>query len=500
MMEHAGRGLAEAVQRRYAGRPPCYALGLVGSGNNGGDTLVALDYLAQWGWQVRAYLVRPRPQDDPLVQRFVGAGGLLASWEDDAQHSRLLEWLAESTVLLDGVFGTGIRLPLRGAAAEALSETRRILARFSHRPVVVAVDCPSGVDCDSGAAAPECLRADLTVTMAAVKSGLLAFPAAKFTGELELVGIGLEEFIAAGHALEAWQSLQNFVVEAAWVKAHLPPRPADAHKGTFGTALLAAGSVNYTGAAWLAGQAAYRCGAGLVTLAVPAPLHAALAGVFPEATWIPLPHEGGFVSGEAAAVLQEGFARATALLVGPGFGLEASTAEFVTRLLKIENLPPLVFDADGLRLLARLPDWHKRLPGTAVLTPHPGEMAALTGLGVPEIQANRLDTARDWARRWEHVVILKGAFTLVAAPDGRTAVIPVASSALARAGSGDVLAGLVVGLRAQGLAAFEAAATAAWLHAECGQGAARRLGSTAAVLAGDVLAQLPAVLAALENM
>ncbi len=499
MMEHAGRGLAEVVHRRYAARPPRYALGLVGSGNNGGDTLVALDYLAQWGWQVRAYLARPRPQDDPLVQRFLAAGGLLADGETDAQQGRLLEWLAECTVLLDGVFGTGIRLPLRGSAAQVLAEVGRILPRLPHRPAVVAVDCPSGVDCDSGSAADECLAADLTVTMAAVKSGLLAFPAARYTGELELVDIGLEAFIAAGHALPAWQALRNFVVDAAWVKERLPPRPADAHKGTFGTAVVAAGSISYTGAAWLAGQAAYRSGAGLVTLAVPAPLHAALAGVFPEATWIPLPHEAGFISGEAAAALQEELGRATALLVGPGFGLEQSTAQFVVNLLEIESLPPLVFDADGLKLLARLPDWHTRLPGTAVLTPHPGEMAVLTGLKVADIQAHRLETAQAWAQRWGHVVILKGAFSLVAAPDGRTAVIPVASAALARAGSGDVLAGLVVGLRAQGVPAFEAAAAAAWLHAECGLSAARRLGSTAAVLAGDVLDSLPAVLAELEK-
>jgi NAD(P)H-hydrate epimerase len=434
------------------------------------------------------------------VQRFVSAGGLLASWEGDKQRSMLLEWLAECTVLMDGVFGSGIRLPLRGGAAQALAEVGRILPRLASRPAVVAVDCPSGVDCDSGAAAVECLPADLTVTMAAVKTGLLAFPAAQYTGELELVGIGLEQFIAAGNALPQWQSLENFVVDAGWVKSHLPPRPADAHKGTFGTALVAAGSVNYTGAAWLAGQAAYRSGTGLVTLAVPAPLHAALAGVFPEATWIPLPHQGGFISSEAAETLREGLQRATSLLVGPGLGLEDTTGEFVTNLLKIENLPPLVFDADGLKLLAKLSDWHECLPGAAVLTPHPGEMAVLTGLKTAEIQADRLNTAQEWAQRWGHVVILKGAFTLVSAPDGRTVVIPVASPALARAGSGDVLAGLVVGLRAQGMPAFEAAAAAAWLHAECGLGAARRLGSTAAVLAGDVLAQIPAVLAQLENM
>jgi NAD(P)H-hydrate epimerase len=294
------------------------------------------------------------------------------------------------------------------------------------------------------------------------------------------------------------------------VREILPDRPLNSHKGTYGTALVVAGSVNYTGAAYLAGRAAYRIGAGLVTLGVPAPLHSVLAGQFPEATWILLPHEMGVIAEGAAEVLRENMERATALLFGPGFGMDDKTGAFISRLIgadqrsdrpgmgfpsmakegskkEKDELPPLVIDADGLKLLSRIPDWASYLPAPAVLTPHPGEMGFLTGLSVKEIQADRLEIARRFSKQWGHVVVLKGAFTVIAGPDGQEAVIPVATPALARAGTGDVLAGLIVGLRAQGVDAFPAAMAGAWIHAHAGLMAAEILGNTASVLAEDVL-------------
>ncbi len=506
MMEAAGAGLAQVVAREFAILDAPGALGLVGKGNNGGDTLVALAHLAQQGWQVSAYLTHPRPED-PLVERVLAAGGRV--WlAQDPDTPPLEALIAEHPVLLDGVLGTGVRLPLRGALAELLTRAKAAVQR--HRPAVVAVDVPSGIDCDTGQAAEQVLPAQLTVTMAAVKVGMVLPPALPLVGRIEVVDIGLPP------DLPTWAQVRRFVPDATAVQAVLPPRPADAHKGTFGTAVVAAGSVNFTGAALLAGEAAYRSGAGLVTLAVPYPLHAALAGALPEATWILLPDELGVIAARAAEVLTRNLGRATALLVGPGFGLEDTTAEFLTRLLGVEpdtrpragflarpeappqatkpDLPPLVVDADGLKLLARIDDWPQRLPGPAVLTPHPGEMAVLTGLSVAEIQSQRLAVAEQYARQWGHVVVLKGAGTLIAAPDGRTAAIPVATPALARAGTGDVLAGIIVGLRAQGVDAFEAAWAGAWLHAQAGLKALALLGHSAAVLAGDVLAALPDVL------
>jgi NAD(P)H-hydrate epimerase len=386
-------------------------------------------------------------------------------------------------LLLDGV---PRRLPLKAEVAKSLDFTRRKLEELEDPPVVVAVDCPSGVDCDSGEAAPECLPAELTVTMAAVKHGLLKFPAYHLVGGLRVVGIGLAQ---EGEGLQAWVNIRCILPDLEWVRAVLPRRPLEAHKGTFGTALIAAGSASYTGAAWLAGQAAYRVGAGLVTLAVPAPLHAALAGGFPEATWVLLPEQGGFIAARADAALRPHLGKATALLVGPGFGLEPMTAEFLARLLSSTDagLPPMVVDADGLKLLRQIPDWARRLPSPAVLTPHPGEMSVLTGLPKEQIQADRLGLAGRCSQEWGHVVVLKGAFTIIAAPDGAAAIIPVATPALARAGTGDVLAGLIAGLRAQGVQAFEAAVAGAWIHAYAGLQAVEEVGNPASVLAGDVL-------------
>jgi len=513
MMENAGQGLADIVLEIFEGDLESEAVGLVGPGNNGSDTLVALAALAGEGWKTRAYLVKRKK--DELVKRFTEAGGEIIAGE--SAFEQLAEAIGTADVLLDGVLGTGTRLPLKKDVAELLSEVNDILDGLDEFPLVIAVDCPSGVDCDSGEVADETIAADLTVTMAAVKQGLLKLPAFEYVGDLEVVDIGLSE------DLPSLKELKIEVAEADSIAALLPERPIDAHKGTFGTALIAAGSINYTGAAVLAGEAAYRVGAGLVTLAIPAALHGALAGRFPEATWVLLPHEMGSISANGAEVLAKNFERASALLVGPGFGTENSTKEFIENILegkysakravqrigfvhqesekKEENkskLPPLVFDADGLTLLAQIKDWQKKLPAPAVLTPHPGEMSSLTELSKDEIQEKRIEIASKYAKEWGHVVVLKGAFTVIASPDGRMTVIPVASPALARAGTGDVLAGLIVGLRAQGLEAYEAAVAGAWIHAQAGLYAADDLGTTASVLAGDVLDSISDVISDLE--
>jgi len=374
------------------------------------------------------------------------------------------------------------------------------------------------VDCETGETADECIPADLTVTMAAVKQGLLKLPAYEFVGDLSVVDIGLPD------DLSALNKVKTEVADEMLVSGLLPERPLEAHKGIFGTALIVAGSASYTGAAILSGKAAYRVGAGLVTMGIPSMIHSTLAGGFPEATWSLLPHERGFISREAVKPLSKNFERATSLLVGPGFGMEDTTGDFLKELLTRENapkkssgrigflpeqasaeenesaseLPPMVIDADGLKLLAKIDDWHTLLPQAAVLTPHPGEMAVLTGLSTDEIQNDRMGVATKYSQEWGHVVVLKGAFTIIAAPDGNATVIPVASPALARAGTGDVLAGLIVGLRAQGLDAYDAAVAGAWIHAQAGLVAAEAYGSTASVLAGDVLDAIPDVMADLE--
>jgi len=492
MMEHAGHGLAQIVRSLFEKdeeEEEKIALGLVGSGNNGGDTLVALATLAQCGWEAVAYLARPRPEDDILIRRLIENGGEVLSLEQDPDLHTLDVWISSSTVLLDGILGTGVQLPLKPELANFI----RHVALFEPLPYVVAVDCPSGVDCESGAAAEDCIQADMTICMEAIKAGLLRFPAFKFVGELKTIDLELPK---------DYTSEENYIGEVVTpdlVRTLLPKRPLEAHKGTFGTAMIVAGSTNYTGAVFLAGKSAYRIGAGLVRMAIPGPLHAVLAGHLPEAIWLILPHSDGVISSGAEDVLIRNLENVTALLIGPGLGLEDTTAEFLQRLLTsklsiLSKLPPLVIDADGLTLLAKIPDWPKLLPGSTILTPHPGEMSRLTGLETRLIQADRIEVARHFSVEWKHVVVLKGALTVISDPKGRIAVVPVATPALARAGTGDVLAGIITGLLAQGLSPADAALAGAWLHAKAGIIASNLIGHPAAVLAHDILDALPEVL------
>jgi len=520
MMERAGRAVAEAIVTRREVRDK-RVLVLVGPGHNGGDGLVAARHLAQSGAHPVCYLLKPR---DPAADdnfRLVRERGLAVVLASEDEKWRKLDRLArEADMIVDGLLGTGTRLPLRGALAEILTLVGQTLAARRqaphepitpliaasapvehNRPFVVAVDGPSGLDYESGALDEAALPADLTVTFAYPKPAHFCFPGAGALGELVVADIGTDPALAKDVPLE--------VITPEMMRQWLPPRRLDAHKGTFGKALIVAGSLNYTGAAYLAGAAATRAGAGLVTLALPAAIHTAIASRLAEATYLLLPHELGAIASPAARVLVERTAGYNALLVGPGLGQERETVAFVEALLgggggrrhlgfvdagagesSPPVLPPLVMDADGLNILAGLDSWPKRLPPETTLTPHPGEMARLMGCPIGEVQANRVAVAQSQAAAWGQVVVLKGAHTVVAAPDGRIGIEPFANPGLATAGTGDVLAGTIVALRAQGLSAFEAAAAGAYLHGLAGELARAEMG-TAGMVAGDVLACLP---------
>jgi len=513
MMENAGMAIAQAILGRIEDISDKRVVLLIGSGNNGGDALVAGHYLAEAGAKVAAYLVKPLPDDDPNLAR-LSARGLMIAVAGQDQRWRVLDQLLDAAdVVVDGVLGTGFNLPLKGSAKEILGRAKKQLIKSRAHPVVVAIDCPSGLDCDSGEVADEALIADLTVTLVAAKPGLLRFPGAYNVGELIVAEIGIppeqEELMAVTEELASREMVRGW----------LPARPKDAHKGTFGQAIVVAGSVNFPGAAALAGVAAYRVGAGLVTLAVPGNIQALIASLLPEATWIVLPHELGAIAEGAADVLMHELKEAKALLVGPGLGLDATTERFMKRLLgaqhtaaktkigfvgdkkkagiKQTSLPACVIDADGLKLMANIPDWHSYLPSLSILTPHPGEMAVLTGEDKNELQTDRVKAAVRWSKEWGHVVVLKGAHTVIASPDGRSTVLPFATAALARAGTGDVLAGVIVGLRAQGVEAYEAAILGGYLQGKAGELAAKGIGAEASVLAGEVAEALPGAISEL---
>lgn len=514
MMQRAGEGVAAEVRKRWDSLTGVRVVVLAGSGHNGGDGLIAAAALAMAGAQVAAYLVLPRAQDDKHVARLTELGLLVARADQD-QRSRVLKNLVSSgQIVIDAILGTGARLPLQGPVSEVLVTVQAALEERPDPPFILAVDCPSGVDCNTGAVAPEALSADLTVSLAAPKLGLLLNPAVTKTGELVVADIGVPQSPAAEPA-----------DEPEWADAHLvrgmvPLRPRSGHKGTFGRVLIVAGSINYPGAAELAARGAYRIGAGLVTMAAPAPLQMALAGALPEATWLLLPHEMGVIAEAAAEVVGKERDQYEAVVFGPGLAAEETTAAFVQRFFAFTAatasgrigfvrrsesaavaatpLGACVLDADGLRLMSRFADWPARLPAGTVLTPHPGEMAGLTGLTVEEIQADRIGVARRFAKLWKCVVVLKGAYTVVASGE-RACVIPFATTALAHAGTGDVLAGAIGGLIAQHVESFAAATLAAFAHGRAAELAGLDVGSDRGVLASEVADRLPRALGELDR-
>jgi NAD(P)H-hydrate epimerase len=353
---------------------------------------------------------------------------------------------------------------------------------------VLAVDCPSGLNCDTGEIDPAALSADVTVTFGFAKWGHYEFPGAGACGLLGVADIGIAPHLADDVKVE--------LIVPENVVPLLPARPQDAHKGTFGKAMIAGGSLNYTGAVALSGQSAMRAGAGLVTLAIPSPLHPILAGGLPELTWLPLPAEDGAHTAAGAEKLIAALKGYDALLVGPGLTTTESARAFIETLCSPSGIlneswqGRVVVDADALNILATLPDWPARLPTRSILTPHPGELARLTGMTVDEVNARRIEHARRCAAEWGHIVLLKGPHTAIAAPDGRTAVLPFATPALATAGSGDVLAGAIVAMLGQGLSAYEAALTGGYVHGHAGMIIARSDAAFGAV-AGDIVARFP---------
>lgn len=491
LMENAGKAIAEETRRLLP--DTCKnILVLTGPGNNGGDGLVAARYLYDWGAQVTVYLCSRRPAGDENLKLAQEKQIPCIDVLDDERLEKLSRALSAADAVIDSIFGTGISRPLHGIYPQVLGAVNQAKSR---RPAltVIAVDVPSGMNADTGAVDASCLDADYTVTLALPKVGLYAMPGAEKAGKISVVDIGIPPHLSAAITTE--------LIDAEMVRAILPARPMGANKGTFGKVLVAAGSINYIGAAYLACSGALRAGAGLVTLATPASLLPALAARLTEATYLPLPESGtGIVSADAYRTIHERMSQYDVMLAGCGLGQNPDTVEFVKSLLLKPGvkLPPPVLDADVLNVLAAIPEWWRQLPDEAILTPHPGEMARLTAQSIDAVQADRLSIARSAAARWHKTVVLKGAFTVIASPDGYAGINPFANPGMASGGTGDVLAGIIAGLAAQGLAPFNAATGGVYLHALAGERVKSRLGD-AGMLASDLLPELPLAIKGLKE-
>jgi NAD(P)H-hydrate epimerase len=481
LMENAGRGAAEALlaalpERGLRARGLRVAV-VCGRGGNGGDGLVVARRLKRAGARPEVLLAAPPAAlrgDAAEKYRELRRAGLTARVVEDAAAAAPA--LRRADVVVDALLGTGARgapEPLVAALIEAINA--------SGRPVL-ALDLPSGLPADGGPPPGPAVRAWLTATFAAPKPGLVLGPGADLAGRVVVVPIGVPD-------AEVARGAQTFVLEATDVAPLFPRRPRDVHKGTYGHLLVVAGSVGKTGAAALCARAALRAGTGLVTVATAASAQPTVAALTLEAMTEPLPETAarsvGVKAREPIAALAE--AR-DAVALGPGLGLDHETRALAREL--IATLPrPMVVDADALTALADHLDVLRGVPAPRVLTPHPGEMARLVGGGAEDVQRDRLGVARAFATAHGVLLVLKGARTLIALPDGRVLINPTGNAGMASGGTGDVLTGVLGALLARGIDAARAAPAGVYLHGLAGDVAAERVGEEA-LIAGDIIEAL----------
>ncbi len=463
LMENAGRAVAREILSMGAGEPVTI---VAGPGNNGGDGFVVARHLAQAGVRtVCLTLAGEYKGEADLNLEILKKMGMVVRPcldQDSLREARPL--INKASVVVDALFGTGLKRNLEGRFLSAVE-----FMNSSPAPVV-AIDIPSGLCSDTGRPLGAAVMAELTVTMALVKVGHALYPGRSHTGRLVVADIGIP------NQLTKTAGLDTLLLDRGWARARIRPRGPQGHKGTYGHVMIIAGSKGKSGAAALCARGALRSGAGLVTVACPKDLIPEVTQLAPEAMTLPLPQDqAGVVTPNALDEIASHWNRMKALAIGPGLGLTKGAARVVKEVIKEAPLP-VVADADALTCLGR--DHAPLIESKAmrVLTPHPGEMSRLTGGTTSQVQKDRMGTARFLAASTSAVIVLKGADTVVASSDGRTAINSTGGPHLGAGGMGDVLTGLIGGLLAQGMEPWEAAGLGVYAHGAAGDLLAGRKG------------------------
>jgi ADP-dependent NAD(P)H-hydrate dehydratase / NAD(P)H-hydrate epimerase len=487
LMERAGVGATEVLLKQFPHVRRGRVVIVAGKGNNGGDGFVIARLLRKKGVRAEVVLLGKRQDVKGDAARMLAAMHRakvpLAEVTSADDVSKLATTFKGAVLLVDAIFGTGLNAPVRGLHADLLH-----LMNASGIPIL-AVDIPSGLDADRGTALGVAIQAEATATFGFAKIGQVIYPGVDHVGALAVVDIGI-----AGEAVAEVQP-RTRLLDAGEVRPLVPVRAAESHKGTCGHVLIFAGSRGHTGAARLAAHAACRAGAGLTTLAGPASLNSILASGVPEAMTALLDDVDGLMRFDAAWVraLLDG---KTAVVVGPGLGTHDDAATLV-RFLLSEVALPMVVDADALTCIARDRAVLTGARAQAILTPHPGEMARLLGRDTATVQADRVNQARAFAAEHRCVLLLKGARSVIAAPDGSVWINPTGNPGMASGGMGDALSGILGALLAQGLPPAEAACLAVYLHGAVADHVAAARGEIG-LLASDVIEGVPAGLARLR--
>jgi NAD(P)H-hydrate epimerase len=479
LMENAASAVMAEMEKFFDGLGHLKVGIICGRGNNGGDGLALARRLSIRGVPVRVALLAPfnavmgeaktnltvlRKMDVEIVQ--------------NAAARSLADIIAWSDVLVDAILGVGLSSPLKGVYAQAVD-----MMNASGRHIV-AVDIPTGIDADTGAVMNTAVEADLTVTMALLKRGLVLFPGARYAGTIRVADIGIPAEVVEKEGV----SLSLLDRGSAW--GIMATRQRDSHKGDYGHLMVIAGSPGKAGAAVMAAGGALRAGAGLVSVAAPNALVPIIQSQLVEAMCVPSAEsiEGTLGIGSVDELLKAADSM-SAVAVGPGLSTHFETVQVVRELIP-RLTSPLVIDADGLNALAGYTDILKRAKAPIILTPHPGEMGRLLSKPAAEVQKDRIGAASGFARKFNVTLVLKGAATVVAVPDGRVFINSSGNPGMATGGTGDVLTGMIGGLLAQGLTAGQAACLGVYLHGLAGDLAATEKGE-ASLIAGDLLEKIP---------
>ena len=474
LMENAGLGVVRVIEEVLSETNGRRVTVVCGKGNNGGDGMVIARHLFNRGISVRIILIgkKEQLQGDALINmRIVDSFGLEI---DEVNDKKILRRVDEGDLIVDALLGTGITGEVQGFYADVIEWMNR-----SSVPVV-SVDVPSGLHADDGTFEGACVRAYRTVTMAEIKRGLVLPPGRELAGELTVADIGAPAFVSES------VGVRTFIIEEEDVRERLPERPVSAHKGAFGKILIIAGSTGMTGAAVLASMAALRVGGGLTILGIPESLNPILEEKLTEVMTKPLPETNqGTLSENAESEIDELLEWADVLAVGPGVTTVPKTAELVRKIV-MKSKKPMVIDADGLNAFSGMAELLGKKEGPTVMTPHYGELSRIINLSIEEIAVNRIEVARECAGRFGAVVVLKGAPTVIANPEGEVFVNSTGNSGMATPGSGDVLTGMIVGLLGQGCAPLDASLCGVFLHGLSGDISAELQGQRS-LIAGDLV-------------